>query len=74
MVQAQTYEGTLDQIVRQLTKLPETGRYKVVVTSEEPERPEFKPEFISFGMFPQLQTLTEEDFKSAEWQGEDIRI
>ena len=27
-----------------------------------------------FGMFPQLQALTEKDFKSAEWRGEDIEL
>ncbi len=33
-----------------------------------------QPKMIIFGMFPQLQALTEEDFKSAEWRGEDIDI
>ena len=43
-------------------------------TSGDPEAAEKQPKTITFGMFPELQALTEEDFKSAEWRGEDIEL
>ena len=60
------YEGTPEQLVKQFKKLPKTLRYKVTVISEEPDTTEKQPKMIAFGMFPQLQALTEEDFKNAE--------
>ncbi len=72
MVRALVYEGTPEQLVKQFSKLPKTRKYKVTVISEEAETTENQPKMITFGMFPQLQALTEEDFKSAEWRGEDI--
>ena len=74
MAQAQVYEGTPEQLVKQFRKLPKTRKYKVTIISEEPEATEKQPKMITFGMFPQLQALTEEDFKSAEWRGEDIEL
>lgn len=43
----------------------------MTVISEEADTTEEQPKMITFGMFPQLQVLTEEDFKSAEWRDED---
>jgi hypothetical protein len=74
MTQTQVYEGTPEQLVRQLSKLPRTRTYKMTVTPKEPEATGKQPKMIAFGMFPQLQALTEEDFKSAEWRGEDIEL
>ena len=74
MAHAEVYEGTPDQLVKQLSKLPKSQKYKVIVTPEEPEVTAKQPKMITFGMFPQLQALTEEDFKSAEWRGEDIEL
>ncbi len=74
MAHAEVYEGTPDQLVKQFSKLPKTRKYKVTVISEEEVSTEKQPEMITFGMFPQLLTLTEEDFKSAEWRGEGIEI
>ena len=74
MAQAQVYEGTPEQLVKQFSKLPKTRKYKVTVISDEAETTEKQPKMITFGMFPQLQALTEEDFKSAEWRGEDIEL
>lgn len=73
MAHAMIYQGTPEQLVKQLSKLP-TRIYKVMVTPEESEANEKEPKMITFGMFPQLQSLTEEDFKSAEWRGEDIEL
>lgn len=74
MAQVKVYEGTPEQLVKQLSKLPKTRKYKMTVTPEEPAATEKQSQMITFGMFPQLQVLTEEDFKSAEWRGEDIEI
>jgi hypothetical protein len=51
---------------------------KVIVTFVEPTngRPTVKGQMIYRGMFPQLRETTEEDFKIAEWHGdedEDLR-
>ena len=67
MAQTQTYEGTLEQLVQQLSKLPNTRKYKITVTPDEPATNKAST-VIPFGIFPQLQSLTEEDFKSAEWR------
>jgi hypothetical protein len=74
MAQAQVYEGTPDQLVEQLSKLPKARKYRVTVISDEAEAAERQPDMIAFGMFPQLLALTEEDFKSAERRGEDIGL
>ncbi len=74
MAQAQVYEGTPDQLVKLLSTLPKTQKYKMTVTPEEPEVKGKQSQMITFGMFPQLQALTEEDFKSAEWRGEDFEL
>ena len=63
------YEGTPEQLVKQFRKLPKSQKYKVTVVPDEPEEAPKQPKMITFGMFPQLQALTEEDFKSAEWRG-----
>ncbi len=36
MLQAQIYEGTPEQLVKHLSRLPNTSKYKMTVTSEEP--------------------------------------
>ena len=74
MAQTQVYEGTLEHLVTQLSKLPNTRKYKMTITPEEPEATEKVPKMINFGMFPQIQSLTEEDLKSAEWRGENIEL
>ena len=74
MTQPHVYEGTPEQLVKQFSELPKSRKYKVTVISEDPEAAEKQPRMITFGMFPQLQVLTEEDFKSAEWRGVDIQL
>ena len=44
-----------------------TVKYEITVTVQEAEAEAKQPKMITFGMFPQLQALTEEDFKSVEW-------
>ena len=72
MTQPRIYEGTPDQLVKQLSKLPSTRKYKIIVTADEPITINASS-MITFGMFPQLRSLTEEDFRSAEWR-ESIEI
>ena len=72
MAQAQVYEGTPEQLVKQLSKLPNTRKYKITVTPEDPEQP--LGTGLRRGMFPQLRGLTEEDFKAAEWRGVDVDL
>ena len=74
MAHTHTYEGTPDLIINQFSKLPKTRKYKVTVISEDPESTAMPLNMITFGMFPQLQSLTEEDFKSSEWRGESIEL
>jgi hypothetical protein len=45
-----------------------------MITLDDPEAPLNLPKMITFGMFPQLLSLTEDDFKSAEWRGEDLEL
>lgn len=74
MAQAQVYEGTPEQLAKQLRQLPNTQKYRMTVIPEETETPQEQPKLITFGMFPQLQSLTEEDFRTAEWRGEDLAL
>lgn len=74
MTQAQVYSGTPEQLVSQLKKLPRTQKYKMSVSVEEPEENKKPDSIITFGMFHQLNTLIEDDFKSAEWKSEDIEL
>ena len=74
MAQTQVYEGTPEQLVNQFSKLPKTRKYKVTVISEEAEATKKQAKMITFGMYPQLQALTEDDFESAKWRGEDIEL
>ena len=71
---AQVYEGTPDQLVKQLNKLSGTRKYKLTVEPEDLKGPPVPPKMISFGLFPQLQSLSDDDFKSAEWTGREIEL
>lgn len=72
MTQAQVFEGTPDQLAKHLSRLPRTKKYKMTLSLAEAATVGKKEQLITFGMFPQLQALTEEDFRSAEWRGEDF--
>ena len=66
MVQVQVYEGSLEQLAQKLRQLPKARKYRMTVVLEETETLQEQPKLIAFGMFPQLQSLTEEDFSVAE--------
>jgi len=72
MAQTQVYEGTPEQLVEQLSKLPNTRKYKMTITPEDRETIRTRPHMITFGMFPQLLAITEDDFKNTEWRCEAI--
>ena len=65
------FEGTWEELLAQQAKF--AGR-RVRLTLSKEETPQIEPKqakMLRFGMFPELQALTEEDFKSAEWHGEE---
>jgi len=57
----------------ELEELPVgVGESRVIVTFlEAPAQATAKGTPIRYGMFPQLQALTDEDFRMAEWRGDD---
>jgi hypothetical protein len=70
-------EGTWEEVRSHDMELA-GRRVRLTIVDDEDRRaePADKPKgkMITWGMFPQLQALTDEDFKSAEWRGEDIDI
>jgi len=48
--------------------LPE-GRVRVILISEEPAKP--SPSYLTFGKYQTGRMSTFEDFKEAEWHGEE---
>ena len=71
MAQTLFYEGVLEEL---FAGHPELAKQRVRLTTlDAPKAPQnvATSSRIRFGMFPQLQALTEEDFQSAEWRGEE---
>jgi hypothetical protein len=72
----QVFEGTWEEVRAHDAEL--TGRHVrvTIIDADDVEISHSKPKgkMITHGMFPQLQALTDEDFKSAEWRGEDFDI
>jgi hypothetical protein len=71
------FEGTWEEMLQRSNELAgQKVRVTVLTEGESAETPPTqdrkvgKP--ITFGMFPQLRDLTEEDFKCAEWHGEGL--
>ncbi len=70
-MQPPIYEGVLEEL---LTGHPELAKQRVRLTAlENIEMPKnAAPDgMIRFGMFPELQALTEDDFKSVEWRSQE---
>ncbi len=74
MAQTQVYRGTPEQLVERLNELPHTQKYKMIVFPEEQNSDGNLPTGIVFGMFPQLQSLSENDFVNAEWRGKEFEF
>lgn len=68
----QVLEGTWEEVERQLRSLalPKERRVKVIVREDNPPAGVPAPRLMTFGMFPELQGLTDEDFKAAEFHGD----
>ena len=74
MAQALFYEGVLEEL---FAGHPELAKQRVRLTTlDAPKAPQnvAAGAGIRFGMFPQLQALTEEDFQDAEWRGEEATL
>jgi hypothetical protein len=69
MAQPMVLEGSWEEVLSHHSEL-EGKRVKLIVLPESPHGTAREPKKLQFGMFPQLQDLTEEDFKSAEWSGD----
>jgi hypothetical protein len=72
---SQVLEGTWEEILAHETSLRgKRVRLEVLANEAAPQEHPSSREarMMRFGMFPQLQALTEEDFKSAEWRGDDF--
>ncbi len=68
-----TIEGVYRNGKVELNEIPKTGHgRRVLVTYLESDgEAETSPaQFIRLGMLPQLRTLTDEDFKAAEFHGD----
>ena len=74
MALQQVVEGTWEEIAKHACEVDVGQRFRLIplegalTEGAEPK----KGKMITFGMFPQLKDLTEEDFKRAEWHGEDF--
>jgi hypothetical protein len=44
---------------------------RVLVTLQEDDRPKPEPRYLQYGKYSQGRMSTEEDFKIAEWRGEE---
>lgn len=71
MAQQRAFEGTGEELQEHLKQHPHE-RFRLILLStngDDPERSQGTG--LRRGMFPELRGLTEEDFKVAEWHGED---
>ena len=69
MAQALFYEGVLEELFAGHAELAKQRVRLTVLDSPQVPQKAAPGAAIRFGMFPQLQTLTEEDFQDAEWRG-----
>lgn len=75
MAKQQIYEGTWEQVKLHDQDLSGQQVRLVILHSNHSEEPVATgTKMITLGMFPQSRDLTEEDFKLAEWRGEDLDI
>jgi hypothetical protein len=70
-------EGTWEEVLQHSEELAgQKVRVMVLTEAEAADTPSSRKKKtgkpITFGMFPQLRDITEEDFKIAEWHGEGM--
>ncbi len=71
MTQEQVIEGTWEEVQTRAESLGLNGRRVKLIVREESVTTEIPAgRKMTFGMFPQLQMLTEQDFKAAEFHGD----
>ena len=71
MVQPLTLEGTGAELQEHLRQHPEERFRLILLTAKSAPADQPERSGLRRGMFPQLLALTDEDFKAAEWHGED---
>ncbi len=72
MALPQILEGTGEELQEHLKQHPHE-RFRLILLSANGDFPAPSQEVgLRRGMFPQLRGITEEDFKAAEWHGEDV--
>lgn len=74
-MQQRVIDGTGAELQEHLRQHPE-DRFRLILlsTKKDPSSEASVGKGIRRGMFPQLRSLTEADFKKAEWQGEDSNL
>jgi hypothetical protein len=69
------YEGTWEEIAQHAAELAGRHLRLVIVNDQKPDEvASATNSHLYFGMFPGDPEVTEDDFKLAEWRGEDIDI
>lgn len=75
MAQLQPLEGTSEELEQFLRNVSRKQRFRLIPlsteTNEASKQASGTGQMIRKGMFPELRDLTEEDFRSAEWYGDD---
>lgn len=71
MVHLQMLEGTGKELQKHLKQHPNERFRLIRLAKDVSVQHQSQPMALRRGMFPELQGLTEEDFKTAEWHGED---
>lgn len=79
MLQPQVIQGSGEELARFLQRMKDKQNLLLIIPGEPPsneirENTNQTSDLIQFGMFPQLQGLTDEDFQSAEWHGEEVAL
>jgi len=59
---------------RDMAQATDNFKCTIMVTPEDAKTEQSPPKLITFGMFPQLLSLNEDDFKSVEWRRENIEL
>ena len=70
MAEQQVIEGTWEEVQHHADALKLNGRQVKLIVTDEPGEKKPRGQMIRRGMFPQLQALTDEDFKAAEFHGD----
>ena len=56
------FEGTWEEVSKETAKLHANDRVRLEVIDQHPSK------MIRYGMFPQLLSLSDDDFRQAQWR------